>query len=64
MNCGPRQDWRIADIHRRIRSFLESCPPGDWTLEESQMMLAAVTEIACHRRLHEAQVIPLRPRHA
>lgn len=38
-------EHRIHDVHRRIRNILAVCPASDWTLEESQQVLAVLAQI-------------------
>ncbi len=39
------QQYQIDDTHRRIRNILKCCPATEWTLEESQAVLAVLAGI-------------------
>jgi hypothetical protein len=38
-------DYRLRDVHRRIRNILKVCPATDWTLEQSSAVLEALGDI-------------------
>jgi hypothetical protein len=40
---------QINDIHRRIRHILNHCPATSWTLEESLIVLDALSGIVLAR---------------
>jgi hypothetical protein len=42
-------DVQLNDVHRRVRNILDAHPAETWTLEESKIVLDAVSEIVRRR---------------
>lgn len=59
----PPVQHRIDDVHRRIRNMLKQYPAASWDLEESQVVLDALSVIVRGRQ-SVADVIDLRHRGA
>ena len=45
-----KSDYRIVDTHRRIRNILVAYPATEWTAEESQSVLEALSGIVRARQ--------------